>query len=426
MRQKYILIISILFITRDVEGQLPMGIYETIGADTSIQCMDAINAYSIWGTELWAGTNKGVFHFTNTDKTFYDSLNSSLPDNNITAIDAGNEGNIWIGTNHGLCRAENSGLNWDCFNTSNSSLPSDSITSIISFSDDSAWIGTKNGLVLYTSLDDTFKLFNTGNSLLPGNHIQCLERYFFIPESYSPKPLYVGTDSGLLIINGSDWKVYNTANSALTNNDIRSIAVGGYFEGNLYTSIATYGGGVIKLEDTTWSFFNTSNQLIKTDSLDLIEDFVGGTITGSKTDSLYLNSDYYPADDFLQVDDDISNPITAVSFNRGNGSWLWIATENEIYRGDFTQGINSVSPAIPNWKATIDGKNLLLYEIPASNDKMVLKIYDVTGRCFFEKQFFNHSSSSCSFDIPELSNQTYIIQLQLSSKIETLKVIKAN
>ena len=269
--------------------------------------------------------------------------------------------------------------------------------------------------------------------MLRGNHIQCLERYFFVPNQNSLKPLYVGTDSGVAIIHGSDWKVYTTTNSQLTSNDIRSLAIGGYFDSVLSIWIASYGGGIINLEDTTWSFYNTANQLIKSDSVDFIEHFVNhlgsngsagsGEITGSKNDSVFLNLAF---DDFLTVQQDISNPRAATSINRANGAWLWLATSNEIYRGDYTVGITNISLEIPKWKPAIDGKYLFLSLLPLSNEEMTLKIYDVNGKLFFEKQFVNHSSSSQTFDIPDLSKGTYLVQLLQSNKIETLKVIKAN
>lgn len=66
------------------------------------------------------------------------------------------------------------------------------------------------------------------------------------------------------------------------------------------------------------------------------------------------------------------------------------------------------------------------YKVPPSNEKLALKIYDVTGKFYFEKQFINHSSSSITFVIPDLSKGTYLVQLLQSDKIETLKVVKAN
>lgn len=426
MKQKYLFAIFALLSISKAQGQLSMELYKTIGADTSIQCMDAANAYSIAGTELWVGTNKGLFNFSDNSKVFYDSLNSPLPDNNITAVDIGNDQSyVWVGTHHGICRIEIPGLSWTCFNTSNSSLASDSITSIISLGYDSVWIGTRNGLVLYRGINDTFEVFTIDNSLLPGNHIQCLERYFFVPDQNYQKPLYVGTDSGIAIINGGDWKVFTTANSPLTNNDIRSLAIDDLHFPYLSLWIASYGSGIIHLEDTTWTFYNTNNQLIKMDSLDFIAYIWSGEITGSRNDSVYIRSEGYE-DAFLTFQSDISHPITAVSINRGNGSWLWVATANEIYRGDFTQAITSVSSETPNWKAALEGEKLFLSEVPLSNEKRMLKLYDPTGKCFFEKQLVQQSSSSLTFDIPELSLGTYLVQLLQSGKTETLKVIKAN
>lgn len=425
---KYLLWFLFFFIANRSSAQWYFELYQNFQSDTIIQCMDAEDGYYLEDTKLWIGTNHGVVVFSKFDTLFYDSLNSPLVDNHITAIDAANEaGVVWVGTNHGLLRLDPySG--WSSYTLTNSSLPSDSITCILDFSNDSVWIGTRNGLVLYTNQDDSFQLFNTENSQIPGNHIQCLERSYFIPYSYYPEPLYVGTDSGLLVIDGNQWKAYTTSNSSLTSGDVRSLSVNNVTGASPKLWMSSYGAGVASLYDTIWTFYNTTNQLLKTDSVDFIRFFFGalygeGEIAGSIKDSVYMRFDY-PIEDTFKTQDEIAHPVTATIINRGNGVYIWIATSNEIYRRAFLTGIDEASPEIPKWKAHLEGTTLFISELPMPNDGLLLKIYDLPGRCLFERPLNAYSFNSVSIAIPDFSEGIYFVQLQHNRMLETLKTVK--
>ena len=99
------------------------------------------------------------------------------------------------------------------FTTKNSGLPSDSISSLVVDKNDVLWIGTDSGLVSYNGSD--WKVFNTGNNLLPFNAIQCLcidssntkwiaAKTLLVKYdgiSFSPFPIVMDTTRGLYLIN---------------------------------------------------------------------------------------------------------------------------------------------------------------------------------------------------------------------------------
>jgi len=423
MKQNYFVIFSFSLLANSMNAQ-DLALYRTFGEDTIVKCFDATDGIYLSSTTIWAGTNKGVVSLSDWGGlSSFDSLNSPLPSNEITALDVSNdETTIWVGTDKGLCRYY-PGYMWAYFNTVNSSLPSDSITCILDFSNDSVWIGTKNGLVLYLTTQDTFLLFDTSNSLLRSNRIQCLERYYFIPSGYSPEVLYVGTDSGMISILGSQWSLFITSNSGLLCNDIRAIDVS--FNSDLIHPslwIATYGGGVSHLVDTSWSSYTTSNSLIKKDSIDFIDDAFD-VDCGSRDDSLYVLDSY--SSNYFSVNQwpPIPHPIASVSRHRANGCWLWVSTEHEIYRADRTEGIFQPDISQVQWQATIIRNQLYLFNLPSSQQFVTLTVYDVLGNLILKRQFIDHSSSE-NFEIPAISNGIYLVTLRGENQIEAVKTAK--
>jgi ligand-binding sensor domain-containing protein len=99
------------------------------------------------------------------------------------------------------------------FTTKNSGMPSDSISSLIVDKNDVLWIGTDSGVVSYNGSD--WKVFNTGNSLLPSNAIQCFcvdsintkwiatktQLVKYDGLSFSHVPIVMDTTRGLYLIN---------------------------------------------------------------------------------------------------------------------------------------------------------------------------------------------------------------------------------
>ena len=61
--------------------------------------------------------------------------------------------------------------------------------------------------------------------------------------------------AGLAKFDDTNWDVYNTSNSGLSDNVVLSIAIDG--SGNKW--IGTYDGGLAKFDGTNWTVYNTSN-----------------------------------------------------------------------------------------------------------------------------------------------------------------------
>jgi ligand-binding sensor domain-containing protein len=99
------------------------------------------------GTGAWAlgemnrRYDAGLVAFDGSEWTVYDTLNSRLPDNGVSAIAIDKDGTKWIGTDYGGLAAFD-GISWTVYDTLNSELPSNSISSLVIDNDGTKWIGT--------------------------------------------------------------------------------------------------------------------------------------------------------------------------------------------------------------------------------------------------------------------------------------------
>ena len=110
---------------------------------------------------LWCASSIGLYcfdleteHFIATFKTTSDTANA-LPDNNINGIAAGAGSSLWLATNNGLCHLENisrshlekSSTRITIFNTENSAILSNSLTAIEHDEEGAFWLGTSDKLL---------------------------------------------------------------------------------------------------------------------------------------------------------------------------------------------------------------------------------------------------------------------------------------
>lgn len=208
-------------------------------------------------------------------------LNSFYSDNvQDLAIDANN--NVWaaVGTFflqgspiHGYV-AKFNGNSWQVFNRAFFNLPNNNSFRCIAVDNNNiTWIGTtNNGLIRFDG--SNYTIFNNTNSQVPSNNIYELE---IAPDG----KLWVGTDFGLGIYNGTDWTVYRANNSGITHNYIAAIA----FEGNI-SWIGTL-NSLLKFDGNNWTKFDTANSQIPGGVVDVIlTDNVGNKWLGTRDFSL--------------------------------------------------------------------------------------------------------------------------------------------
>ena len=202
---------------------------------------------TIWiGTGRWyAVAGGGLAKFDGDNWTVYNTGNSGLPNNDHVGLSIDAEGNIWSGTESGLAKFD--GENWTVYKTHNSGLPNNQTGAPAFDAEGNAWIGTTGGLAKFDGANWT--VYNTGNSGLPNN--------FIWPIAFDGQGnLWIGTfGSGLAKFDGANWTVYNTGNSGLPDNTIVSLSVD--VQGNVW--IGTLDSGLAKFDGANWMVYNTAN-----------------------------------------------------------------------------------------------------------------------------------------------------------------------
>jgi ligand-binding sensor domain-containing protein len=218
---------------------------------------------------LWGALAK----FDGVKWRVYNISNSGLPSSRLTSLAIDQEGNIWVGTEPygsggtwvggGLAKFD--GANWTVYNTSNSGLPSNYVTAIAIDGQGNKWIGTGGGLAKFDGVNWT--VYNWFYSGYPGKTISIDEQ----------GNIWIGTDGGgLAKFDGANWTVYNTSNSGLPSNWVRAIAIdeqGNKWIGTYYGLAVYREGGVAIVQSpgllTQWSIRISA----KVDSLSDLNNF---------------------------------------------------------------------------------------------------------------------------------------------------------
>lgn len=137
---------------------------------------------------------------------------------------------------------------WRVFTTSNSPLPSNLVGSIAIDTNNVKWIGTDSGIVKIDG--NNWTIYNTNNSPLPTNRagVNAIDRY----NNY-----WITTAGyGLIKYDGfNHWIIYDTTNSGIPTNNISDVKI----DGDNIKWLGTFDKGIAKFDDTIWVNFDTSN-----------------------------------------------------------------------------------------------------------------------------------------------------------------------
>jgi ligand-binding sensor domain-containing protein len=92
---------------------------------------------------IWTGSYGGIVKYDKItgNHTFWNRLNSGLPNNDVRWITIDGSGAKWIGMNHaGIAKFDTTG--WIVFNKGNSGLPTDNVETIVFDKNGVMWVGT--------------------------------------------------------------------------------------------------------------------------------------------------------------------------------------------------------------------------------------------------------------------------------------------
>ena len=165
-----------LFYSYDLQVWIPIPAYPVYD----------INQMKRLNNIIWIASPQGLLKYDGSTFTLYNTTNSGLPHNNVTALDFDSFGNVWAATQGGLVKYD--GINWTVYNRYNSPLSCDNLTGVVIDSSNNIFISSTyiynsiqsipaNGLVKFDGINWT--IFNSQNSgkpdYIPGyEDINCL------------------------------------------------------------------------------------------------------------------------------------------------------------------------------------------------------------------------------------------------------------
>ena len=206
-------------------------------------------------TSVWFATyGRGVSHFNGAEWTYERTFDSALPDDRVLDVYIDSAGAKWIATENGLARLHNG--SWTVYNSNTRGFPpGNRITSVHSHGG-LLLIGTDgSGAGVFSN--NRWESFRTGNvSGIPSNNVRDVLVY-----SAEPRRAWLATANGVARYDDGQWQIYRQA-QGLASNDTLSVAI----DGNRVW-VGTNGAGVSVYDGTTWTTYDTSNSKIAHDTV---------------------------------------------------------------------------------------------------------------------------------------------------------------
>ena len=163
----------------------------------------------------------------------YQTFNSAIQSNFITAVVLDKNGAKWMGTyDVGIIKYD--GNSFKNYNTENSGIPYNTINSISIDNQDRVWICTNNGLGIFDGT--TWKNYNKSNSLLKTNNINVVR----FDQSGTA---WIGTQTNFLSFDGINWRYFDYTGNA----DYLSVTDIAFINSNNIW-LATSNSGLIKFD----------------------------------------------------------------------------------------------------------------------------------------------------------------------------------
>ena len=179
---------------------------------------------------LWIGTQNGLLKFDDStlDYTVFNTANSNISHNQIRSIYEDQSGNLWVGTLdklNKLVKNTNEFKSYDLRSNYDLPIQNNLILTIAGYtgnSDSLLWIGTETGLCLFNIHTEQFKIYRKSQDEIISN-----DKIAAIYQADSNK-IWIGTDFGLNLFDVKNGKTeffyHNPADpGSLSNNKIWSI-----------------------------------------------------------------------------------------------------------------------------------------------------------------------------------------------------------
>jgi ligand-binding sensor domain-containing protein len=202
------------------------------------------------GADVWVATDGlGAAKFDGTNWTVYNKTTTSgaLLSNYVRAIRKGAGNALYFCTEGGLAKFDAG--QWVTYKHTAGGLPSDTVTTLLFVAPNTVYAGTPSaGMVSFNGVSWTTR--STSSCPLPSNWITKIH-----VDANNVK--WIGTDAGIVKIDGTSWGVFNSSNSIMTNDHVSYLATDN--QGRVL--VATNGTGVYRWNGTAWENLPNSSEL---------------------------------------------------------------------------------------------------------------------------------------------------------------------
>ncbi len=365
---------------------------------------------------IWIGTQRGLIRYTDGALVIFDSTNSPLNENIISAL-ADDGSAAWLSTAGDLYRTD--GADWQTYNAEsvNGSYPVGTITGIDIASDGTVWIGSDQtqvchfspeansclefftsadegmatapltsimvdeaGQVYYTTAGAGISVYDGVNwtprylseEAIAGNRIRDID-------SIDDGTVWIATSSGASqvgIADGVPVRFFTEQDSELLSQDVRVVRPVG--EDTVWFGTA---GGVNYFDDPSWTSYTTDNGLAGNDVRALDVDNENRTWIGT-TAGLSI----WTGNDFFNLSTESGLPSNNISTLLGVGDLMWIGTDRGLLRFQDNQlqvyntgNINLPSDVITVLAENADGSILIGTDsgLARFRDNRIIEVPDI-------------------------------------------------
>lgn len=259
--------------------------------------------------------------------TVYHTTNSGITYNMVNTVTTDDEQNVWIGTEYGLNRLNESG--WQNWFAETSNLPNDAVRSLEVDQNNNVWIGgfqenrvTKNDFSFFQN--DSIRPFTKPEEL------SSFIRDILFVEEDSIKRMLLATESalGIYAFQNQYWQLYNTLTSPyLSSQHFTSVA----YLPNDGIYAGTLNGGLVNIKNNgNMRVLNGEETIPDNTILDIAIDTTGHLWLATPEGGLIS----YDSNSFESI-----NPDTYPGFPTRSISSIAISSQNDIWCGTSDAGI---------------------------------------------------------------------------------------
>ncbi len=342
---------------------------------------DKIYSIAINNNRICYGTNGGVTLEDDGVFTYFNTSNSSLPENTIkfTAFDS--SGNAWFASNNVLTLYNGDSLKH--FTYTGRDLPFYTITAMTVDTNGKLWLGSL-GLGIFEYNGDDFIQHLDPDSVLRGHAVSAL-----LVDNNDSK--WVGTaqytvlDNGIgaFKYNGTEWELFDHDNSGIYSINIKSMEMED--DGTLW-----FGGyewnGVTRYDGQQWKSYYQKNSQIIPGSIDCIAiDTKGRKWFGNQSSGLSMY-DGNKWTTFNTVNSQLeSNQILSLEAHPDGSMYIGTAVGLSVYNDNIVNTVNESNKIPPNvqllqnYPNPFNGETTIQYSVENHAD-IQIRIYNTRGQ----------------------------------------------